>query len=281
MKHIVGFSGGIDSQACARWVLNRYPSEDVLLLNSNAGGNEHPLTTEFVAAYSASIFPVQPVIPLAKDIDDHPGAMARLGIQPEDLLLFPMLAKIYNRFPSKMAQFCTESLKIKPTLRWVKEHLGPEEEYCRYAGVRRDESKKRRDTPFEAWDDLFDCKVYHPLADWTKQMCFDYVLQYQEPVNHLYTLGFERVGCAPCVNSRKEDIRNWADRFPPMIDKVRAWEEETGKTFFPPMIPRGEHAYNWVDEVVAWSRTDRGGYQFNILKTLEREPCESKFGLCE
>lgn len=26
MKHIVGFSGGVDSQACARWVLNRYPT---------------------------------------------------------------------------------------------------------------------------------------------------------------------------------------------------------------------------------------------------------------
>lgn len=25
MKHIVGFSGGVDSQACARWVLNRFP----------------------------------------------------------------------------------------------------------------------------------------------------------------------------------------------------------------------------------------------------------------
>lgn len=48
MKHIVGFSGGIDSQACARWVLNHFPPEDVLLLNSDAGGNEHPLTTEFV-----------------------------------------------------------------------------------------------------------------------------------------------------------------------------------------------------------------------------------------
>jgi len=23
IKHVVGFSGGIDSQACARWVLNR------------------------------------------------------------------------------------------------------------------------------------------------------------------------------------------------------------------------------------------------------------------
>ena len=25
MKHIVGFSGGIDSQACARWVLEPLP----------------------------------------------------------------------------------------------------------------------------------------------------------------------------------------------------------------------------------------------------------------
>jgi hypothetical protein len=31
MKHIVGFSGGVDSQACARWVLNRYPKEDDIL----------------------------------------------------------------------------------------------------------------------------------------------------------------------------------------------------------------------------------------------------------
>lgn len=34
MKHIVGFSGRIDSQACARWVLNRYPVADVILTNS-------------------------------------------------------------------------------------------------------------------------------------------------------------------------------------------------------------------------------------------------------
>ena len=46
MKHIVGFSGGIDSQAAARWVLNRYEPQDVILTNSDAGGNEHPLTTE-------------------------------------------------------------------------------------------------------------------------------------------------------------------------------------------------------------------------------------------
>lgn len=38
---------------------------------------------------------------------------------------------------------------------------------------------------------------------------------------------------------------------------------------------------NWIDEVVEWSRTDRGGRQFNILNQLERPACESKFGLCE
>ena len=43
MWHIVGFSGAIASQACARWVLNRQPKEQVFLLNSDAGGNEHPL----------------------------------------------------------------------------------------------------------------------------------------------------------------------------------------------------------------------------------------------
>jgi hypothetical protein len=45
MKHIVGFSGGIDSQACARFVLNHFPAEDVILLNTTAGHNERNSTS--------------------------------------------------------------------------------------------------------------------------------------------------------------------------------------------------------------------------------------------
>lgn len=33
MKHIVGFSGGVDSQATAGWVLEQCPPEDVILCN--------------------------------------------------------------------------------------------------------------------------------------------------------------------------------------------------------------------------------------------------------
>jgi hypothetical protein len=68
VKHIVGFSGGIDSQAAARWVLNRYPKEDVILLNSDAGGNEHPITSAHITWYSEHIHPVVCVSPRVADI---------------------------------------------------------------------------------------------------------------------------------------------------------------------------------------------------------------------
>ena len=74
MKHVVGFSGGIDSQACARWVLNRFPAEDVILLNSTAGANEHPLTTAFVAEYSEKIHPVVVIEAIVADVN-RPGPL--------------------------------------------------------------------------------------------------------------------------------------------------------------------------------------------------------------
>lgn len=278
MKHVVGFSGGIDSQACARWVLNRFPKEDVILLNSNAGGNEHPLTEAFVREYSEKVHPINKVVPLVSDVWKTENFAATKGLDGTAELTFPMLAKIKGRYPSRRAQFCTMFLKIIPTARWISEHLA-EEDYVRYAGVRRDESINRKNTAIKGFDDYFGCYLEHPLADWTKQMCFDYVKAHGEPINPLYSLGFERVGCAPCINNGKDDIRRWADRFPEMIDKIRRWEAEVGRTFFAPCVPGMD--INWIDDVVVWSYTDRGGRQFNILNELERPACESKFGLCE
>lgn len=279
MKHIVGFSGGIDSQACARWVLNRYPAEDVILLNSNAGGNEHPLTEAFVAEYSQKVHPVTPLTALVKDVDDRPGVIAAMELDPKTPLTFVLLAKIMKRFPSRRAQICTQFLKNAPARRWAIEHEAELGEYERYSGKRRDESESRASIPVREWSDYFDVPMNYPIMDWTKQMCFDYVKAHKEPINPLYSLGFERVGCAPCINSGKDDMHRWADRFPEMVDKIRTWEQEVGSTFFPPKVPGME--MNFVDDFVAWSRTDHGGRQFNILNGLERPACESKFGLCE
>lgn len=284
MKHIVGFSGGIDSQACARWVLNRFPNKDVILLNSDAGGNEHPLTTEFILWYSENVFPVVTVSAIVADMGnrgtEEGGAAkaARDKYNDTDLLTFDILAEIKGRFPSRMAQFCTEHLKLAPAKRWITERL-PGEEIIRYSGVRREESRKRQGSMPEDFDDYFGCLMRLPIVDWTKEMCFQYVQYHGEKFNELYTLGFNRVGCAPCVNNNKDDVLAWVQRFPEMIEKVRAWEQRVGRTFFAPCVPG--FTLNWIDDVVAWSKTVHGGRQKGLHVLYERPACESKYGLCE
>lgn len=275
---IVGFSGGIDSQAAALWVRNHYPDDEIILLNSNAGRNESPITESFVNDYSANVYPVINVNAIYADLWKTEYFAETKGFNSDDELTFLDLAKVKGRWPSRRAQFCTDVLKLRPQKRWVEDHV--EDDYERYTGVRRDESDKRKNTPFREWDDYFDCYVNNPLADWTKKMCFDYVESFGEEYNPLYKLGFGRVGCAPCINSGKDDIRLWADRFPEMIEKIRDYETESGRTFFAPMVPG--LPINTIDDVLKWSTTSRGGRQQDILKSIEVRPaCESKYGLCE
>lgn len=283
MKHILGFSGGIDSQACARWLLNRYPADDVILLNSDAGGNEHPITTAFVDWYSAT---VHPVVCLKAIIADLGGRGTRPGRTKErraefdesELMTFDTLAYIKDCFPSRRKQFCTEHLKLAPQHRWMKQNLAGVE-WTRYSGVRRQESQNRRKRQPIERDEYFDCPLHHPIVDWTKQMCFDYAKQHGEDHNELYKLGFDRVGCAPCVNAGKDDILAWLHRSPEMIDKVRRWEQRVGKTFFMPCVPGLE--INWIDDVVKWAKTVHGGKQMGLHVLYERPACESDYGLCE
>lgn len=284
MKHIVGFSGGIDSQACARWVLNRFPPEDVILTNSSAGGWEDPLTVEFVAWYAANVHPVVTCDAKVKDMWETEGFAENKGLDGEAPLTFEEMCRLKGRAPSVRAQFCTEILKLRPQKRWIAEAFGvggPYEgqDYCRYKGVRREESRSRKDTPLEQWDPYFDCQTFAPLFDWSKEMCFAYVKAHGEQFNPLYTMGFNRVGCAPCINSNKADIANWAARRPEMIEKVRGFEARVGRTFFRPVDRDGQ--LTWIDDVVRWAQTSRGGKHVLLPMMHEREGCESKYGLCE
>jgi 3'-phosphoadenosine 5'-phosphosulfate sulfotransferase (PAPS reductase)/FAD synthetase len=278
MKHVVGFSGGIDSQAAARWVLNRYAPEDVLLLNTEAGKNEHPLTVEHVRWYSENVHPVVVVTPLYRDMWETADMAESKGLDGNAELTFEGLIKHKGRAPSAMAQFCTENLKLRPQRRWLRENMG-EQDYEMYSGVRRDESEGRKDAKFREWGDFFDTYLNNPIADWTKKMCFEYVTLHGEQFNPLYKLGFKRVGCAPCIHSKKDDLLLWSQRFPESIDKVRGIEQRTGVTFFAPTVPG--MAINWVDDMVAWAHTSRGGRQFDAIKLHQERPaCESKYGLC-
>jgi 3'-phosphoadenosine 5'-phosphosulfate sulfotransferase (PAPS reductase)/FAD synthetase len=277
VKHIVGFSGGIDSQAALLWVRNRYPKEDVIALNTEAGRNESPLTVAFIKAYSQDIFPVHEVVPLISDLwADGSAVPEKRGLDGSAELTFTEMIRIKGRAPSRTRQFCTTFLKLIPQRRWIRENV-KDDYFERYSGVRRDESEARKDTLIRYWDDFNDCWVNNPLADWTKKMCFDYVAAHHEPINPLYRLGFNRVGCAPCINAGKDDILNWFERFPEQLEMVRDREKATHVTYFAPLVPG--MAMNFVDDVIAWAKTSHGGKQFRILP--EREACESKYGLCE
>lgn len=298
MKHIVGFSGGIDSQACALWVRQRYPESDIILTNSDAGGNEDPITDDFIDNYSRDVFPITRTNAIVADMwktpdyietfkqrDDKEWAKDLTNDTP---LSFEMMIRIKGRSPWSGARFCTEKLKIVPQARWTKQVFGvggvyEGQDYCRYVGIRRDESEGRKNYPAQSWDTLFDCELFAPLVEWTKQQCFDFVMAAGEVINPLYTLGFNRVGCAPCVLIKKEDLVNWVMRRPAMIDKIRGYEQRTGKTYFPPIVAGKLTGWNTIDEVIAWAKTMRGGKQdqgvFPIM--YEREGCESKYGLCE
>lgn len=188
-----------------------------------------------------------------------------------ELLTFDMLALIKGCFPSRMKQFCTEILKLRPQARWLRENLTDKGiDFVRYAGVRCDESGPRKDTPESKWDDMCGCTVYYPIRCWSKIEVFAYLKHFGETPNPLYKMGFGRVGCAPCVNSGKEDIRGWAARFPAMIDKIRLWEERVGRTYFAPCVPGLE--INWIDQVVAWAHTSHGGKQGLLMFERQTPP---------
>jgi 3'-phosphoadenosine 5'-phosphosulfate sulfotransferase (PAPS reductase)/FAD synthetase len=278
VKHIVGFSGGIDSQEAAARVIELYGPEDTILLNSTAGGNEDPLTIEFIEEYSATVHPVIVVEALVKDIWITDGWAETRGLDGTSTLSFVDMIRIKGRPPSRKTQFCTSILKLAPQKRWMEEHLKGED-YERYTGVRRSESATRANYPDREWDTYFDCWVNHIIAALSKEECFSGAKRRGEKINPLYTMGFNRVGCAPCINSGKEDILNWVLRRPAMIEKLRHWEEQTGFTYFPPMVP-GLRTNN-IDSVIEWARTARGGRQQLFPIMHEREACESKYGLCE
>jgi 3'-phosphoadenosine 5'-phosphosulfate sulfotransferase (PAPS reductase)/FAD synthetase len=284
VKRIVGFSGGIDSQEAAARVIERFGPEDTILLNSSAGNWEDPLTIQFVLDYSRDVHPVITIDAIFADMWETPGFAETRGFDSNATLTFEAMVRVKGRSPSRTAQFCTHALKLKPQRRWTREQFGiggqfEGEEYERYTGVRRDESHARKDYPDTEWDDFFDCQVSHIIVGLTKGECFEGARRRGEAINPLYLMGFGRVGCAPCVNSGKEDVLNWDSRRPQAITKVRGLETRTGRTFFPPMVPG--LPINNIDQVIEWAKTSRGGRQqlFPILH--ERESCESKYGLCE
>jgi 3'-phosphoadenosine 5'-phosphosulfate sulfotransferase (PAPS reductase)/FAD synthetase len=205
-----------------------------------------------------------------------------------------------GRFPSRKAQFCTMELKRDPMLEQVVMPLmGAGDMILSWQGVRADESLNRRYLPEcdEVGGGLFN---YRPILKWDVPAVFEAHRYMCIKPNPLYSQGMGRVGCMPCINCRKDELREIALRFPEAIDRIDRWErtvQQASKrgaaTFFAgsnAKHPKGSIADMTAIEVmeiasirqaVEWSKTARGGIQYDLLIATDASACSSAYGLCE
>ncbi|WP_431702062.1 phosphoadenosine phosphosulfate reductase family protein [Pseudomonas sp. BR20] len=205
-----------------------------------------------------------------------------------------------GRFPSRKAQFCTIELKRDPMFEQVVMPLmDAGDMILSWQGVRAEESLNRRYLPEcdEVGGGLFN---YRPILKWDIPAVFEAHRYMGIKPNPLYSQGMGRVGCMPCINCRKDELREIALRFPDVIDRIDRWErtvQQASKrgaaTFFAgsnAKHPKGSIANMSAIEVmeiasirqaVEWSKTARGGIQYDLMIATDAQACSSAYGLCD
>jgi 3'-phosphoadenosine 5'-phosphosulfate sulfotransferase (PAPS reductase)/FAD synthetase len=148
------------------------------------------------------------------------------------------------------------------------------------------------------WTEAFDCEVWRPILDWSEEDVIAIHKRHRLMPNPLYLMGARRVGCWPCINARKAEIKLIADTDPERIDRIRSLEADVSaaqraraaaKGEPPPpndagwfQSPLGRTGECWpIDEVAMWSRTARGGQQFELFAPDPSEEGCMRWGLCE
>jgi len=286
----VGTSTGKDSVALMLWVIHKsgLPRDRVRFTFCDTG-NEDPLTYKHLEYIQENV-------------------VAKAGYQPIETLIphlqFFDLCFKKGRFPSRKAQFCTIELKIEPTRAWVREQWKLGEDVVLLNGKRIGESEERKrsmgNQPTRYFSDYWGCEEWSPLRDWTLEQVLALHQEFGVKLNPLYALGAHRVGCWPCVNCGKPEIRIVAKHRPEKIDQIereeKRHEEKLGRcsTFFHGRTTTKNHhdkIYTRADgakfptatirSVVKWANTERGG---KIIRPEQEEAptvCHSKYLACE
>lgn len=210
-----------------------------------------------------------------------------------------MLALIRHKgmFSSKQRRYCTRSLKVEPMQAYLRTL---DYDHVNAVGIRAEESAARASMSEWEWSDGFDCDVWRPILTWT----FDDVVaihkRHNLAPNPLYLQGAERVGCWPCVMSRKAEVRMIADLDPARIDLIRDLEAEVKVIADARYAERGESLASlgyddpawfqaaigrkgmWpIDRVVEWSRTKRGGKEPELFAADPADAGCMRWGMCD
>jgi 3'-phosphoadenosine 5'-phosphosulfate sulfotransferase (PAPS reductase)/FAD synthetase len=314
--HVVSVSSGKDSDETLRQAIERFPIERVRAVICDTG-NEHPLVWEHIA-YIERRFAIQVDVLradftaeilakrqfIAADVRRGRDANGR-RVRWSNKAKRRALAQLYpsgnpfldlcmwkGRFPSRKAQFCTQELKTAMLVQYQQALVEAGHRVVSWQGVRRDESQNRRNAlRFERLQPR--TYAYRPLVDWTAAQVFASLAAHDVEVNDLYRQGMRRVGCMPCINARKEEIREIAMRWPEHPDRIADWERRVSdcskrgySTFMIDAHEAQDRRRVFADlniwSRIEWSKTTRGGKQYDLLGSNdEPQACASAYGLCE
>lgn len=266
MKRILGYSTGKDSTALVLWAKEHFPVEDIIVI-FNDGLWEHELTYGYLAEMREDLLAGLKFVSLPS-----------MGMEK--------LVEIKGRVPSAKARFCTEELKVKPLIEFLKT---VDDDFELYDGKRREESASRRGIAEREWSDWYDCWVNHPLAAWTVEQVFALAAKYGIKPNPLYLKNAGRVGCFPCVLINMREAKAFLSD--PVLGlefrkRVQRLEAITGRSFFPPnYIPR---RYNTGFDAKSGKSFPKSEDVFAYLemKTMaelpweESKSCASIYNLC-
>jgi len=199
-----------------------------------------------------------------------------------------------GRFPSRNAQFCTEELKRNMAVMFQIDLIDAGHKVVSWQGVRRDESQNRRNAKKieRIGRGMY---IFRPLVEWTAMQVFDYCAKRGLQPNPLYKQGMRRVGCMPCINCGKDELREIAARFPEHLEEKARWEDlvsQASKRGFSTLFNKKLHEDDWTNRsvysanrvvaVVEWANTGRGGRQMTFFADLvDAGVCASSYGLCE
>jgi 3'-phosphoadenosine 5'-phosphosulfate sulfotransferase (PAPS reductase)/FAD synthetase len=274
---VASVSGGKDSAAMSLYLTELGIEHDRVFMDT---GWEHELTYEYLRGpLTEKLGPITEVVS-----KKYPEGMVQLVTKK-------------GMFASRMQRFCTQELKVFPMRDYIRAAQDAGSEVLNTVGIRAGESEARSKMPEWEWSDTMDCEVWRPLIRWTEQDVIDIHHRHGLRPNPLYLKGAERVGCWPCVYARKDEIRLMAEIDPARIDKVRELEALVTIKAKERAAAKGETLANnpawfqaknggtgecWpIDQVVQWSRTSRGGRQFELFTAGDRDAGCMRWGLCE
>jgi 3'-phosphoadenosine 5'-phosphosulfate sulfotransferase (PAPS reductase)/FAD synthetase len=318
--HVVSMSGGKDSTATALVAIELHGRENCRFVFADTG-NEHETTYEYALEYLPRALGIKVEVVRASFDDEFATKRANLARiaagEPESAVygkrkfMYPWTPEAARRalellhptgnpyldmcmlkggFPSRKRQYCTEYLKRNPITEYQLCLIDAGYAVESWQGVRADESEARRWLPsYEHRGGFY--AVFRPILRWHVEDVFEAHAVASIRPNPLYRQGMSRVGCMPCINAQKVELREIARRFPEHIERIAEWERlvtavcrPRSPVTFMHLSSHGGHtgADSHIWQVIEWSKTTRGGRQYDLLTDASpATACSSSYGLCE